>query len=205
MKNLEVLKLKEEDMSVSFNVLINDIGKAFEITINEKLGLKLEYEKDFNINVDDETNGLYVTFDNCDLDEETFEKLEVEYLIQQEYEAFTALLSDVFGVETYGVYGYVDPDDNNYANISIEYEEYKKIQDTIKSILKSNEVIKVNNKEYTQKDLMKIGSNVASGWGAGCYDYDINKVEDEVTFHCIEDQEHFTTTLKYSNLEEYKY
>lgn len=46
-------------------------------------------------------------------------------------------------------------------------------------------------KEY----LTKIGKNVASLWGAECYDFKVSEDSKVVTFYCIEHGEKFATDV----------
>lgn len=55
---------------------------------------------------------------------------------------------------------------------------------------------------YTKKELMEIGQNVASGWGACCIDCKTD--ENGVIFYCNEFGENFTTYLTYEELKKYK-
>ena len=57
-------------------------------------------------------------------------------------------------------------------------------------------------KKYTREELMRIGQEVASGWGACCIDYKEEK--DGVVFYCNEFGENFTTKLTYEELGKYK-
>lgn len=58
---------------------------------------------------------------------------------------------------------------------------------------------------YSKEQLLNIGSNVASLWGAECYDCEVDEKAKEVIFHCIEHGEQFVTTLKFIDLKEYNY
>ena len=56
------------------------------------------------------------------------------------------------------------------------------------------------------KELLKIGMEVASLWGAECYDYKVIKENKEIVFYCIEAGEKFTTSVSFQDLKsEYKY
>ena len=50
------------------------------------------------------------------------------------------------------------------------------------------------------KELLKVGTEVASLWGAECYDYKIVKENKEVIFYCIEAGEKFTTSVTFQEL-----
>ena len=53
--------------------------------------------------------------------------------------------------------------------------------------------------------LLKIGTNVAMGWGGACYDVEVKPRKKEVVFECVENGEFFITTLTFEEiLEEYK-
>ena len=59
--------------------------------------------------------------------------------------------------------------------------------------------------EQIQK-LLEIGTDVASLWGAECYDVEIDKKEKSVTFMCIEAGEEFVTEMSFDEIkEEYGY
>lgn len=62
----------------------------------------------------------------------------------------------------------------------------------------------LNGKKYSKEQLNKIGNNVASLWGGSCYEFEINEEKKEISFICIEHGEHFSTTLKYNELDQYK-
>jgi hypothetical protein len=54
-------------------------------------------------------------------------------------------------------------------------------------------------------NLRKIGTNVASGWGGECIDYEIDDEKEVVIFHCIEHGEEFVIEIEFENLEEENY
>lgn len=62
-------------------------------------------------------------------------------------------------------------------------------------------VLTYRDKRYTDKDLMRIGNNMASIWGGSCIKYEVQ--ESEVVFDCIEHGEFFITSCKFDELEEY--
>lgn len=90
-------------------------------------------------------------------------------------------------------------------------EEVLKFKDKFVEVVKKQypnaEVIRlmIPTKSKIAKDkLMRIGQEVASGWGAICVG--IKTYEDEVEFTCNEFGEVFTTTLTYEEIkEEYAY
>jgi hypothetical protein len=56
------------------------------------------------------------------------------------------------------------------------------------------------------KELLKIGIEVASLWGAECYNYKVIKENKEIVFYCIEAGEKFTTSVSFEDLKsEYNY
>lgn len=56
------------------------------------------------------------------------------------------------------------------------------------------------------KELLKIGTEVASLWGAECISYTIDMKHKQVIFLCIEVGEKFTTTVSFQELKsEYNY
>lgn len=57
--------------------------------------------------------------------------------------------------------------------------------------------------KYTENDLIKIGREVASGWGGECLK--ATSKSDSVEFLCIEHGECFTTELTLEELKEYEY
>lgn len=57
--------------------------------------------------------------------------------------------------------------------------------------------------KYSKEDLMRIGKEVASGWGGVCLDVKVNSKL--VEFMCAEHGEHFTTELTWEELKEYEY
>lgn len=57
---------------------------------------------------------------------------------------------------------------------------------------------------YTREEIMRIGNEVASLWGGRCLSCDNDKKNKRVVFSCIEHGEHFTTTVDYDELKEYK-
>ena len=80
---------------------------------------------------------------------------------------------------------------------------YKKINE-----LKGEKVVKKSSTQakglnYSNQELMRIGSNVASIWGAECYNYEINKKSRIVTFFCIEHGEEFVTEREFNKLKDY--
>lgn len=56
-----------------------------------------------------------------------------------------------------------------------------------------------------QENIMKIGQNVASGWGAECYDFELDDKREIAIFHCIEWGERFITEIEYGRLSRYMY
>lgn len=62
-------------------------------------------------------------------------------------------------------------------------------------------LIRCGKKNYSDKDLLKIGNNVASIWGGSCFKYEVTATE--VVFHCIEHGEEFATSCTFAELEEY--
>ena len=50
------------------------------------------------------------------------------------------------------------------------------------------------------KELLKVGTEVASLWGAECYGYKIIKENEEIVFYCIEAGEKFTTSVTFQEL-----
>ncbi len=63
--------------------------------------------------------------------------------------------------------------------------------------------INYNGCRYTNKDLFGIGNQVASLWGASCYDFKVIHKEKEVWFFCSEHGEFFQTCVKFDELTEY--
>ena len=57
---------------------------------------------------------------------------------------------------------------------------------------------------YTREEIMRIGQEVASLWGGRCLSCDKDEKNKRVVFSCIEHGEHFTTTVDYNELKEYK-
>lgn len=53
-----------------------------------------------------------------------------------------------------------------------------------------------------EKKLLEIGNDVASLWGASCYDFKINKAAQKVEFICIEAGEDFETDMSYEDIKE---
>ena len=90
-------------------------------------------------------------------------------------------------------------------------EEVLKFKDKFVEVVKKQhpnaEVVRIMipTKSKIAKDkLMRIGQEVASGWGAICVG--VKTYEDEVEFTCNEFGEVFTTTLTYEEIkEEYAY
>ena len=58
---------------------------------------------------------------------------------------------------------------------------------------------------YSRNDLMRIGNNVASVWGAYCTGFIRDGETETITFQCSEFGEQFTTELKFAELPEYDY
>jgi len=54
-----------------------------------------------------------------------------------------------------------------------------------------------------QDNLVHIGNNVASLWGASCYDIKPNDKEEVVVFYCVEHGEHFIAKVPYNELDDY--
>ena len=73
-----------------------------------------------------------------------------------------------------------------------------------KNIDNPNEVT-INGKKYTKEQLMKIGEEVASLWGASCYSYKVNKKEKLVCYDCIEHGEKFVANVSFGELGDYDY
>lgn len=63
----------------------------------------------------------------------------------------------------------------------------------------------MSKKVYNQEDLIRIGNNVASLWGASCISVEHNKEEKEYIFDCVEHGERFITRLKEDSMGEYDY
>lgn len=57
---------------------------------------------------------------------------------------------------------------------------------------------RINTKILSDRDLMKVGAELATLWGAECYGYEVHYIEQEVVFKCIEHGEHFITTQSFS-------
>ena len=54
--------------------------------------------------------------------------------------------------------------------------------------------------------LLNIGREIASIWGASCYDFEVDKDESQVVFYCREHGEEFVTTLSFDELlKDYNY
>jgi hypothetical protein len=66
-------------------------------------------------------------------------------------------------------------------------------------------MLKHNGKTYSQADLLRIGNNVASGWGATCHAFTFNKAAGTVNFECNECGEFFVTSIEFSDIGEYDY
>ena len=77
--------------------------------------------------------------------------------------------------------------------------------DTNKPRNSCNKYLSVSATEnYTREEIMRIGSEVASLWGGRCLSCDKDEKNKRVVFSCIEHGEHFTTTVDYNELKEYK-
>ena len=49
-------------------------------------------------------------------------------------------------------------------------------------------------------DLLNIGNEIASLWGASCYDYEIDLKNKKVIFDCVEAGEFFITDITFDEL-----
>ncbi|QUH21997.1 hypothetical protein [Alkaliphilus sp. B6464] len=127
--------LKLDPTHVDFKVAIDNIGQTFQLIIERETEVKLTYGKQFTIGIDEETDGLYVTFDDNAIDEETLEKIGAIYNTQEDYETFQHILADIFGITIHSVFAYAYLDSEGYALLSIEYKEYLKIKDQIDQLL----------------------------------------------------------------------
>ena len=72
------------------------------------------------------------------------------------------------------------------------------------SVHSSNIIIEHKGHKYSDDTVMRIGNEVASLWGACCFDYKVNKKERTVIFYCNECGEEFGTSVSFDDLEKYK-
>lgn len=66
--------------------------------------------------------------------------------------------------------------------------------------MKERTRLKYNGFSYTDSQLHQIGNQVASLWGASCYDYKLDRKEEAVLFYCIEYGEKFIAKTCFSEL-----
>ena len=61
------------------------------------------------------------------------------------------------------------------------------------SLAMRNLKFNINGKEFNDRQLKQEGSEIASLWGAECYDYEVDNENQKVIFSCIEHGEPFIT------------
>lgn len=61
------------------------------------------------------------------------------------------------------------------------------------SLAMRNLKFNINGKEFNDRQLRQEGSEIASLWGAECYDYEVDNEKQKVIFSCIEHGEPFIT------------
>lgn len=71
--------------------------------------------------------------------------------------------------------------------------------------MKKNIVIGKTLPKEIRENLLRIGNNVASTWGASCYKYKVSNKERKVIFECVEHGELFVTEIEFDNLLLYYY
>ena len=69
--------------------------------------------------------------------------------------------------------------------------------------MKERTILKYNGFSFTDSHLCQIGNNVASLWGASCYDYKLDRKEEAVLFYCIEYGERFIAKTSFAELTEF--
>ena len=64
-------------------------------------------------------------------------------------------------------------------------------------------VLKYDGFPFTDSHLRQIGNEIASLWGAACYDYKVDRKEQAILFHCIEFGERFMAKAGFDDLKRY--
>ena len=112
---------------------------------------------------------------------------------------------ELFADTTRGKNVYFEVDDKWYSYPVYDIDKLKKnLFLKVKGKLKKR-TVEGTLKKRTVEDYMRIGHNVASGWGGCCVNYEIKKKEKVVTFLCNEHGDMFTTDISFDALDEYDY
>lgn len=73
------------------------------------------------------------------------------------------------------------------------YCPLEKLGSSIVALAKRTVSYNINGKTFNDMQMRNIGRDIASLWGAECYDYTVDKVNQKVIFDCIEHGEKFVT------------